>query len=214
MIYIEKYISPTKFNRYAITPQSHFDDMPSDVKKELRRSLLAEQGYLCAYCMKRIDEEHVKIEHYEPRSPENELEYGNLFAVCSGGEGTEWKYQTCDSHKGNHVIHINPQRQSDIDTLSYDSNGYIYSKSPVFQDDINKILNLNSDDAYGLLPNNRRQTLQSFKNNLYHKLKQKSASERYLNKLLSHYSSKNENGRYLPYCGIIIWYLKKRIGRI
>lgn len=45
---------------------ARFDDMDTIVKKQLRESLLKEQGYLCAYCMKRIgDTKDVKIEHLE-----------------------------------------------------------------------------------------------------------------------------------------------------
>ena len=54
---------------------ARFDDMDPDVKIQLRESLLKEQGHLCAYCMKRIiDAKDTKIEHFEARTPENELQ--------------------------------------------------------------------------------------------------------------------------------------------
>ena len=77
MIHIKKSTQPKKFQEFKQqNPQAHFDDMPPDIKAILRQSLLEEQGYLCAYCMSKICDK-VKIEHYEPRNPQNELEYSN-----------------------------------------------------------------------------------------------------------------------------------------
>ena len=39
-----------------------------EARTELKESLLKEQGYLCAYCMARIDKDHMKVEHFKPRS--------------------------------------------------------------------------------------------------------------------------------------------------
>ena len=72
--------------------------MDKDVKDELLNKLLCEQGHLCAYCMKRIPETRklpqgvppVTNEHWLPRNPMNQekgnrdLDYRNMFAVCSG----------------------------------------------------------------------------------------------------------------------------------
>ena len=88
-------------------------------KTELRENLLKEQGYICAYCMKRIrDEKDTKIEHYRARNMDNELEYTNLLAVCYGNQittasvtKTGKKRFTCDTMKGNQVLNINPQNQ-------------------------------------------------------------------------------------------------------
>ena len=63
--------------------------MPKEVKEKLRTSLLEEQGYICAYCMKKLEDDFskVKIEHYIARNEENQLDYNNLLAVCKGNEG-------------------------------------------------------------------------------------------------------------------------------
>ena len=75
-------------------------DADADVKKTLRESLLKEQGYLCAYCMRRInDAQDTKIEHYKARTPENELQYHNLLAVCKGGEDGLPSARCCDTKK-------------------------------------------------------------------------------------------------------------------
>ena len=59
-----------------------YANLPSDVKSEIRRSLLSEQGFLDAYTMQRISEETCHIEHFRPQShfPEASLDYANMHA--------------------------------------------------------------------------------------------------------------------------------------
>ena len=88
MILIKKNSEPRSLTEYKKTVNSSFDNLPSNVKNDIRESLLKEQGYICAYCMKRIESSDVKIEHYKARNSENELDYKNLLAVCKGNEGS------------------------------------------------------------------------------------------------------------------------------
>ena len=119
MIYIKKGIEPRSLIEHRCTPGATFDGLD---KTELRECLLKEQGYLCAYCMKRIhNERDTKIEHYRARNSENQLEYANLLAVCYGNQSNsngEVRYGkkrlTCDSMKGSQPLHINPQNEEDI----------------------------------------------------------------------------------------------------
>ena len=41
-------------------------------KDQLKESLLKEQGYLCAYCMSRISEDTMKVEHWHPQRSDTE----------------------------------------------------------------------------------------------------------------------------------------------
>ena len=140
MILIEKKSEPACLREYRKTPGAKFDVMD---KTELRSSLLEEQGYLCAYCMKRIRRDNkVKIEHYTARTPENELMYENLLAVCDGnetfienGRKVNPKRFTCDTMKKNKRLHINPQRLADMGTIYYDAQGRIYSTNSIYQND-------------------------------------------------------------------------------
>lgn len=54
MLLIKKNSPPKEFVTYAQQEGARFDDMPSDVNNILRHALLEEQGYVCAYCMRRI----------------------------------------------------------------------------------------------------------------------------------------------------------------
>ena len=102
--------------------------MDSDVKKSLSNSLLKEQGHLCAYCMCRIKgEQDVKIEHFEARTLENELQYYNLLAVCKGEEGSSPFAQHCDTKKKDTHIFISPLRKGDMKRIFYSNSGEIHS---------------------------------------------------------------------------------------
>ncbi|MCF2598074.1 hypothetical protein I6E10_04830 [Phocaeicola barnesiae] len=46
---IQKQPEPREWTEYRLTPGAHYE-----ASSELRQALLEEQGYLCAYCMRRI----------------------------------------------------------------------------------------------------------------------------------------------------------------
>lgn len=71
-------------------------------RPKLKRELLKEQKYLCAYCCCRIDMEKSHNEHIEPRHPKKgtssrSLDYSNLVASCYGFQGEK----TCGPKKQN-----------------------------------------------------------------------------------------------------------------
>ena len=213
MIHIKKNNPPKKFQEFKQQkPQAHFDDMPTDVKSALRQSLLEEQGYLCAYCMSRIRDK-VKIEHYEPRNTQNELDYSNLLAVCTGNiAGDSFKRQHCDTKKGDKHLHIDPQNIDHIKQISYESNGTVYAKdNDDFNNDLNLTLNLN--DNCGYLKVNRKRALDELKRKIFNYCQNKTAGRAFIEKTLQFYRTKDRNGEYQPYCGILIDYLLKRLKR-
>lgn len=241
MIYIKKNSPPKKFVEFVQkNKHAHFDDMPSDIKQILRDSLLKEQGYLCAYCMSRIDNANTKIEHYVPRNNENELDYKNLLAVCEGKSfDNEKKHQHCDTQKGNRTLQIDPQNEFHISQISYKPDGTIYSKDGKFDDDLNLILNLNGivpkkcedkfehniknkkqyNDKYndvGYLKESRKRALQALTNKIDQinkKFKDKTVTFNFFKKALKRYTSLNEKGELQPFCGILIEYLEKKINK-
>lgn len=72
MILIRKQHEPESLRRFRLTPGADFDGMPAAEKNELRLALIKEQGYICAYCMRRIRldefEDHILISN-EPVIP-------------------------------------------------------------------------------------------------------------------------------------------------
>ena len=211
MIHIKKSSPPKKFQEFKQqNPQAHFDDMPPDIKAALRQSLLEEQGYLYAYCMSKIYDK-VKIEHYEPRNPQNELEYSNLLAVCTGNSaGNQREHQHCDTKKGKKRLHVNPQNVDHIKQISYRSDGTIYAKdNDDFNADLNFTLNLN--DEHGYLKANRKRALDVLKKKILSNFGDKVVGCAFAEKLLKTYLSKNRSGERTPYCGIIIDYLTRHL---
>lgn len=128
-----------------------FKELRGDEKEAILSSLLAEQGYLCAYCTVRISKEKgATIEHIVPQHPHEEasdsgldLDYNNMLAVCNGRNG-----ETCDKHRGNQDLKVSPLNRSQMDTVEYTSSGAIWSKNPDIDNDLDVALNLNSSKTY------------------------------------------------------------------
>lgn len=211
MIKIDKKTPPIDLGIYKKNWESSYKNMPADLKRDLRESLLEEQGYLCAYCMTRLENNSskTKIEHYISQDADitKELEYSNLLVVCKGNEGSREEEQTCDTKKKNQTLTINPQKIEDIETILYSSNGKIKSSNPIFDDELNRVLNLNYSKGY--LIGNRKQSLDAVKAYLHKNLGTCSKTE--LRKLYDKYLNRKQDGYYEEYLGIILWYLKKRL---
>ncbi len=226
MIFIQKGKEPDVFLQYRLTPGSSFDGIPGEIKQRLRESLLSEQGHLCAYCMQRIGEkkkDSVKIEHLVARTPENELKYENLLAVCTGGEGMPYSQQRCDTRKGRKPLSISPLKKEDMDRITYSKgNGWIYSEDTTEyriqysedgiektristpDKDLSELLNLNAGEPIrGRLTalNEFRRQLQPYKN--------AGAKRQFLEKMKSTYSGQKSQKQ--PYVGILLWYIEEKL---
>lgn len=111
MILIKKGTPPSELEELkqkaeflGLSDKEGYDLLRNPLKKEVRNSLVQEQGHLCAYCMRRIPDERIReddkdlsevyIEHWHARSSESNdgenkgLDYNNMLAVCSGNEKT------------------------------------------------------------------------------------------------------------------------------
>jgi hypothetical protein len=132
----------------------------------------------------------------------------NLLAVCYGNKGQPLKHQTCDERKGKVSLHINPQSEADVATISYSRSGIIKSSNKEYDNDLNDVLNLN--DAYGYMVNNRKEVLAELQKQIYKKFSTKKVPmeswQGWLKKIQS-----GSNGKLQTYCGILCWYLQKKI---
>lgn len=204
MIHIMKNREPRSFTMYRLTQDASYANIPSTVKNDLKKSLLKEQGELCAYCMSRISLEKMKIEHFFPQSKfqSKALKYSNLLAVCRGYEGQCLQDQTCDTKKSNQIITIDPLNLAHVNNITYSRDGTI--KSNYYQDDLDKILNLNLFK----LKNNRKNVLSSFQKELCKQKDNNKISKETFLKLLKEYEEREIKQEY---DGIIINYLKKKL---
>lgn len=116
-------------------------------KAVVRTSLVTEQGYLCAYCMQRIDDAHTTtIEHWEDRARLKELghiqkifEYDNLLAVCKGHlYHSDGKDKHCDASRsdGNRPLSLKPCASKTLEGVGYLRNGRIYAKCALNEADM------------------------------------------------------------------------------
>jgi uncharacterized protein (TIGR02646 family) len=162
---------PNNLAQYRISKQGSYDKYQE--KDELREFLLKEQKYLCAYCMCRIENNPLltKIDHWKPKSKEIyknlELEYSNLFALCSGKNGDVLH---CDTSKDSNEISISPIDVNSITNLNYKVSKDLInlsSNNPIHDEDINypKRLNLN----FYYIAKNRYQALNTFKLQIHKK---------------------------------------------
>lgn len=148
MIRVEKTKEPESWLLHRLTPGAKYEPTA-----DLRESLLADQGYICAYCMRRIPvsdkgaNETSHIEHVVPQSSltrEEAMNYGNMVICCPGAiNSTSAKLCHCDRHKRETSVSFSPFDENFISTLSYSGDGTIKSSNSVYDRELNDVLNLN-----------------------------------------------------------------------
>lgn len=64
--------------------QPTYDDLGGAPKRAVKDALMAEQGYLCCYCERRLTDADSHIEHFRPRRDPtvDSLDYRNLLCSC------------------------------------------------------------------------------------------------------------------------------------
>lgn len=121
----------------------NYRDLPSPERRNLRKSLLEDQYYLCGYCCCEIDLEESHTEHLKPRSkhPKQALDYQNLIASCSGYKDN---LNTCGKKKDDSDADIVlPTDLKCENQFEYSFDGRIIGKNQKAEETI-KTLNLNS----------------------------------------------------------------------
>lgn len=218
MIHIKKGKEPRELTEYRCTSQASYENMPKAIKEAVLKSLLEEQHELCVYCTCRLPDanalkhnvDEMTIEHLYPRNPNpdegekrpgSDLEYRNLFAVCSGNKGCGCQsIMTCDASKDNHIIHINPCDTNIWDKICYHSDGSIYSQDSEINNDLTAILNLNSKHLS--LPANRLAVQTTVQRRLFTKKQGKREAQKVLDALLLNPE---------PFCGMAISWLRSKL---
>ncbi len=212
MIKITKGREPAEWTRIKKTPGIDYENAD---KTALRRALLKEQGGLCGYCMSRIScapevVADTRIEHLKPRSlsiaqghPEETLSYSNMILCCNGDIDRDGNFH-CDRRKGDSEISFTPFDEAVISTISYSSkDGRICSSDCRYDDELNNVLNLN----HPRLAANRSSVIKGLVKTL--------GKNRWRRAELEHridfFKGKTDGGQYHEYCGVIVWYLSKKL---
>ncbi|MCF6365978.1 MAG: TIGR02646 family protein [Bacteroidales bacterium] len=211
MKYIKKEKEPNKLKKYRETTSDATYKGFVDTDSLLKKSLLQEQGHVCAYCMQRISlkrssgKPKIEVEHIlsQKHYSEKSLDYNNMLAVCNGNLGGE---EHCDKSKKEQELKVLSLLKKECEHLiTYSTSGEIKSISnntDVIYD-IETILNLNNQDLIDM----RKNAVISILNVLKEDYPQTQWKKEHFEKKIHEYSEKNTDSKYLPFYGYIIWYL-------
>lgn len=207
---ISKRPEPPSLTQYRLTPYANYEGYPQ--KDELRLALVSEQKGICCYCMQRIRPEvgSMKVEHWHCQAhyPDEQLDYSNLLGACLGNEGQPSKEQHCDTRKGDALLSRNPADLTHrIESfIKYLGDGRIASHDNFFDSELNDKLNLNTP----FLVRNRKAVLDSFIQGL---IPGRTLSRLRLQRMISTWNG--DGGRELqPFCGVVVYWLRKRLARL
>lgn len=196
-----------RYRRTAGEPGPGFDGMPRGVKVALRDALLSEQGWLCCYCMRRVDESGLRIEHHasQREHPERRLDYRNLFAACSGDLGGE---PHCDVSKGSTPVEVDPLTVQ-AEWFGYGTDGRMATTRGDLAADL-VTLGLNTRG----LVSARRRALQQFLRTVAGRGKSgRSWSKKRLEQALARVLATRGDGRLTPFCEALAYWVRRRIER-
>ena len=123
--------------KVAGTDKEDYNELRAAEKQSLFDALIAEQGSICGYTMKRIDRDTAHIEHIKPQSlcraelQGSDLDYRNLIA-CYPRNGMKARYQYGARHKDDWWENdgkdfVSPLYQECEDHFHFDLNGNITS---------------------------------------------------------------------------------------
>jgi len=187
--------------------QGGFDDA-GDWKSDLKKALLSEQGGICCYCMCRITEEAMKIEHLkcQERNKHLSLDYRNLLAACKGGEGSPQKLQHCDTRKANRDIGLNPT--GDVERfINYLADGTLKVTDLQHDGDINIVLNLNTDN----LVRSRKDAYTACSTAVSARLGQTTWRKEDLERVLEKWQELDAKGNFRPFVQVGVALIRKQI---
>lgn len=231
MKWIEKRQEPKILQVHRGKKGTNYESFCSDIglgelkpPSGLRKILLEDQGFICAYCMKRIPHTFIekgikkddfKVEHWihqkskESKEKKLDITFTNIFACCMGNEGQKENLQTCDTKKGKKKITISPLSAAHIRTLNYAPDGSIHSTNDIFEKEIVNILNLNEDN----LKKQREAIIILMKKKVKEAFRKPHITRAEKNKYLIHqikwwYSEKD--GKFSEFCMVAINYLENR----
>lgn len=210
MIYISKGKEPRELGTYRTTTPnatySGFQEKASVIEK-----LLQEQGFLCAYCMQRIAADNAHIEHYLPQAayPKEQLNYGNMLAVCKGETQGIYHCDKTIGGKGSGAIlsKLNPLHLKVEQQISYTEGGKLLpvpSGDAHVVNDLEKVLNLNNEHLQEL----RKARLDVYMKSFRQRNSNRTTWTRALfEKEISRLRQKDKDGKLNQFAGLLIQFL-------
>lgn len=193
------------------SPQNlDYGNLPGEITHAIKAGLLSEQGFLCAYTLRRLSSaEECHIEHIQPQNDQQDLtlDYANM-AACfpsSGGDKSHGYGAPCKAGKPVLINEnfVSPHRHDCEQRFQYDNQGRIYAREgdqaaaqtiqilgldhPKLQD-----LRRRAIETYGLTLRPTREHKAS---------KPKSAAQAW--KIAEEVLKQDANGRLTPFCVVL-----------
>lgn len=204
---------PEELSTYRETPGVTYDGIGKEIKDIIKKSLLEEQGYICAYCMGKIKCDTCTIEHYisqkrhetSPYSEEehkrNSLLYINMSGVCVNDS------VHCDKHRGNVPLEIlNPHHSTCEELITYNLGGNIVPKGHE-QEKVTKDI-----ETLGLDCEKLKKQRSATWDDVWKRFKQEHEKKDWSKELFLEYANLYRNKkntrkglRYHAYCNFIAW---------
>jgi uncharacterized protein (TIGR02646 family) len=145
----------------------------NQVDKGAARKQLAEEQWLCAFCMREVKPEArdergeatMKIAHRTPvdADPGQALAWRNLLGSCDGGQRSRGRRWCCDAAQGSTPLSIDPTVAGHPARLRYERRAkpglFVTSDDPDLRHDVEETLALNDGD----LPTDRESAWRAFK---------------------------------------------------
>jgi uncharacterized protein (TIGR02646 family) len=238
MKYIDKQIKnePQALRNFRNnTPNANYKgytdkDIVNNETHPLKKALLKEQGYLCAYCMGKINltlnENHkpqIEVEHFKPQETYSKLDlsYVNMLGVCNGLSITypeKEEMHHCDKTKGDYgkmngkveLRRLNPCDKTCERLITYKADGEILAVNNDIDvtHDLENVLNLNNR----ALKNARKAVVDNTKKRLIKERSIGQWNKAFLQKHLEFWKSMN-SGEYKRYCMIAVWFIETLLSK-
>jgi uncharacterized protein (TIGR02646 family) len=215
MKYIKKGKEPQNFSDWKAKQKSlgvnyaDYEYLQNPERAAVHISLLSEQGYICCYCCKRVEQNNSHIEHLDPQSKtdaELSVDYTNMLASC--GRDThkpEYRWpEYCGNKKGDLAIAVSPLKSNSEEFFSYSSTGEILPTTNNLDEEKDaeitiKVLGLNHYD----LTQGRIQALEALKG---------MTTQEEAELLAEVCQQMDVQGRYQPFCNAVLYFLKNYFG--
>jgi uncharacterized protein (TIGR02646 family) len=212
MKYIQKGKEPQILSDWKATETPagnyHYKELRNRERGPVHISLLSEQGYICCYCCKRVEQNNSHIEHLAPQSKtdaELSLDYTNMLASC--GRDTykpEYRWpEYCGNKKGDLAIGVSPLQANCEEFFNYSSTGEIRPANnlddPKDAQTTIEVLGLNHYD----LMQGRIQALEALQGIM---------TQQEAELLAQVCQQMNAQGQYQPFCNAVLYFLKNYFG--
>jgi uncharacterized protein (TIGR02646 family) len=186
-----------------------YNSLSNPEKAAVRISLLSEQGYICCYCCRSVEQRNSHIEHLAPQSKtdlESSVDYTNMLASC-GRDTNKPEYcwpEYCGNKKGDLAIGVSPLQANCEEFFNYSSTGEILptANNLAHQKDAKttiEVLGLNHYD----LTQGRIQALEALQGIM---------TQEEAELLAQDCQKMNAQGRYQPFCNAVLYFLKDYFG--